>query len=87
MRKHTKSGDKDVDVSPAILGVAASYDEEDGDIVLRIRLRADSGSFLNPDNLLRYLSNQTGLLKGSPLEEWYTVTRTHLFDADGNDFV
>lgn len=86
VRKHTKSGDKDVDISPAILDVASSYDEENGDVVLRIRLHADSGSFLNPDYLLRYLSDQTGLLKGSPLEEWYTVTRTHLFDADGNDF-
>jgi radical SAM-linked protein len=85
--KHTKSGDKNVDVSPAVLDVDSSFDQENGDIVLRIRLRADSGSFLNPDYLLRYLSDQTGLLKGSPLEEWYTVTRTHLFDANGKDFV
>lgn len=84
--KRTKSGDKNVDVSPAILGIESSFLEEEGDILLRIRLRADSGSFLNPEYLLRYLSDQTGLLRGSPLEEWYTVTRTHLYDADGQDF-
>lgn len=84
--KHTKSGDKDVDISPAILGVEADFDERAGDVVLRIRLRADSGSFLNPDYLLRYLSSQTGILQGSPLEEWYTVVRTHLYDANGQDF-
>ena len=85
--KHTKSGDKDTDISPAVLAVSAAYDEGAGDVVLKIHLRADSGSFLNPDYLLRHLADKTGILNGSPLEEWYTVTRTHLMDANGNDFI
>ena len=84
--KRTKAGEKNVDVSPAVLSVESAYDAEGGNIVLKIRLRADSGSFLNPDYLLRYLSDQTGLLQGSPLEEWYTVVRSHIFDANGEDF-
>ncbi len=86
VRKKTKAGEKDVDVSAALLSVDASYDGVNGDVLLRLRLRADSGSFLNPDYLIKYLSAQTGLLSGSPLEEWYAVTRTHMFDADGKDF-
>lgn len=84
--KRTKSGDKDVDVSPAIVSAAGVFDKEAGDVVLTLRLRADSGSFLNPDYLLRHLSAVTGVLHGSPLEEWYTVTRTRLLCSDGSDF-
>ena len=85
--KRTKSGERDVDISPAILSVEGRFDEGAGEVVLTIRLCADSGSFLNPDYLLRHLSAVTGVLHGSPLEEWYTVTRTRLLCADGSDFV
>lgn len=83
--KRTKSGDRDVDISPAIRSVSACY-EAPGKIILTVTLAADSGSFLNPDYLVNHLRDTLGILQGSPLEEWYTVYRAHLFTADGSDF-
>lgn len=84
--KHTKSGDKDVDVSPAVRRAESAYDEATGEILLCVTLNADSGSFLNPDYLIGYLSDRFGILKGSPAEEGYTVIRKRMLFADGTEF-
>lgn len=86
VRKHTKSGIKDVDVSPAILSCGGEYDADEDEIVLSVKLRAESGSFLKPGYLTGYLSDRLGILTGNPTEEWCAVTRTHLFTKDGADF-
>lgn len=86
VRKHTKSGDKDTDISPAIAACHASYCAETGEICLVIRLCADSGSFLKPAYLMNYLADRLGILQGSPLDEDYTVTRTHLLTKEEKDF-
>lgn len=85
--KRTKSGEKNVDISASILDSSAEFDAVTRELVLRIRLAAEGGSFLNPDYIIKYLRATTGLLSGSPYEEWYTVVRTHLFNKEGKDFV
>lgn len=82
--KLTKSGKKDTDISSAFAAVAAEY--ADGEILLRVRLCADSGSFLKPAYFIDYLAQKLGFLNGSPLEEDYTVLRTHLLTKELKDF-
>lgn len=83
VRKRTKSGEKDIDVSGAILSVSGAYEE--GSVLLTVRLVADSGSFLNPDYLIGYLREREGiLLPGS--DEYYDLVRERLFLANGQDF-
>lgn len=84
--KHTKAGDRDVDVSPAIIEATASYLEKENEILLTLHLRAEGGSFLNPDYIIKYIKERTALLTGDPTKEWYTVLRAHLYDKDGRDF-
>ena len=84
--KKTKSGEKDVDISGAILQSEAVYDETENRLVLTVRLAAEGGSFLNPDYIIKYLQKTAGILQGSVYEEWYTVVRTHLFNQNGGDF-
>ncbi len=85
VHKRTKSGDKDVDVSGAILGVTGSCDEVSSTLTLAVRLYSDSGSFLNPDYLVGYLSDKEDILTPESGDH-YDVIRTHLFLADGTDF-
>lgn len=85
VHKRTKSGDKDVDVSAAILEATGNYEEASEAVVLTVRLSSDSGSFLNPDYLVGYLSDKVGILAPES-KEHYDVIRTHLFLADGSDF-
>jgi pimeloyl-ACP methyl ester carboxylesterase len=82
--KLIKSGKKDTDISSAFAAVAAEY--ADGEILLRVRLCADSGSFLKPAYFIDYLAQKLGFLNGSPLEEDYTVLRTHLLTKELKDF-
>jgi radical SAM-linked protein len=84
--KKTKSGEKDVDISGAILQANAIYDEKEDRLVLTVRLAAEGGSFLNPDYIIKYLQKTAGILQGNVYEEWYTVVRTHLFNSSGEDF-
>ena len=83
--KRTKSGDKDVDVSAAILDATGAFDADAGTLTLTVRLSSDSGSFLNPDYLIGYLREKEGILPPDS-DEHYDLLRTHLFLSDGNDF-
>lgn len=82
--KRSKAGDRDVDVSPAILAVSAAYGE--GVIRLLLTLRAEGGAFLNTDYLLSVLRTRLGILSHSPLTESVSVTRLSLGDGEGNVF-
>ncbi len=87
VRKRTKGGDRDVDVSGSVLHVRGDYCAEEDVLDVAVRLAATGGSFLNPDYLISYLKDRLQILAGSSCEEWYTVTRTHLFCENGEDFV
>ncbi len=84
--KHTKGGDRNVDVSENILGVSGSYEEERGEICLAVHLAATGGSFLNPDYLIAHLKEKLAILGGSEMKEGYDVIRTHIFSENGEDF-
>ena len=84
--KRTKSGDRDVDVSGAIIEASAAYVAETGEIQISLHLAAEAGSFLNPDYIMTYIKEKNGVLSGDGIGEWYTVTRAHLYDKDGHDF-
>jgi radical SAM-linked protein len=85
--KHTKAGDRDVDVSPAIIEAGASFLPDTKEVLVTLHLRAEGGSFLNPDYIIKYIKEKTNLLAGDPTGEWYTVVRSHLYDKDGRDFL
>ena len=82
--KRSKAGDRDVDISPNILGVRGEF--SDGAIRLSVTLRAEGGAFLNTDYLLSYLKKEAGILSTDPLSESATVLRRALLDAEGNVF-
>lgn len=84
--KRTKAGSRDVDVSPAIIEASASYLSEVNEVLLTLHLRAEGGSFLNPDYIVKYIKERTGILTGDTAKEWYTVVRSHLCDKEGRDF-
>ena len=83
--KRTKSGDKDVDISSYIGDVDASA-SDDGDVELRVMLRAENTSFLNPEYLVTAMKNSLGILSGNLLENTYEIVRTAMYDADMNLF-
>ena len=80
MRKRTKKGERDVDISPQIKSVRASY--EDGGIALRARLAADSANFLNPEYLVKILRGAGLVLCGDVLQEEYSILRTAVYSGD-----
>lgn len=72
--KRTKSGEKDVDIAPQIKKIAVTF--EDGELVIRARLTADSANFLNPEYLIKVLKRDCGVLCGDPTAEAYSILRT-----------
>lgn len=72
--KRTKSGEKDVDIAPQIKKIAVTF--EDGELVIRARLTADSANFLNPEYLIKVLKRECGVLCGDPTAEAYSILRT-----------
>lgn len=80
VRKRTKKGERDVDISPQIKSVRAVFD---GDaILLRARLTTDSAAFLNPEYLIGVLRDAGLVLCGDPTEEAYSILRTAVYSGD-----
>lgn len=78
--KRTKSGEREVDISPQIRRV--SVDFANGRIVISARLCADSSSFLNPEYLVKVLRENCGILAGDPRAEAYSILRTGVFAGE-----
>ncbi len=72
--KRTKSGERDVDISPQIQDASVVFDGEC--LVIRARLCADSMNFLNPEYLVKVLKDQCAILTGDPCAEEYSILRT-----------
>ncbi len=81
--KRTKSGEKDVDIAPQIKKIAVAF--ENGELVIRARLTADSANFLNPEYLIKVLKRDCGVLCGDPTVEEYSILRTAVLCGE-NDF-
>ena len=82
--KRSKSGDKDTDISGGIKESRAFF--ENGAVVVEATLAADNAGFLNPEYLVTYLKDTLGMLKGSLLDESYSVLRTGLYTKDMTPF-
>ena len=78
--KRSKSGDKEVDISPFIDLRYCEY--EDGGITLRALLSADSANYLNPEYLIKAADSRLGIKFDDPFSEYYTITRTEVYLAD-----
>ncbi len=80
MTKRSKSGDKEVDISPYIDLRCCEY--EDGGITLRALLSADSANYLNPEYLIKAADMKLDIKFDDPFTEYYTITREEVYLAD-----
>ena len=80
--KRTKSGERDVDISPQIANAYVSF--KDGEIVIEARLTADSANFLNPEYLVKVLKEKCSILSDEANDE-YSIMRTAVKCGE-NDF-
>ena len=85
IQKKTKSGEAVVDIKPLVK--EAELCISDGELVLNCILSADPSAFLNPDLLVKYLKNTTGILSSCNLtEEWTVVLRKEAYTKDMQKF-
>lgn len=84
MMKRSKSGEKEVDIRPAIHDLKATADR-DGVIHIRTTLRAGQTENLNPEYLVKALRDRLGILPegGDPATHWYRILRIGFYDAKG----
>ena len=84
--KRTKSGETECDIRPFIKSLVC----EGGRDELRIKTRLDaaSESYLNPEYVVKAVTNATGITLDNiaPGGDVYEITRTGIFDIDGNVF-
>ncbi len=80
LTKRSKSGDKEVDISPYIDLRYCEY--EDGGITIRALLSADSANYLNPEYLIKAADMKLGIKFDDPFTEYYTITREEVYLAD-----
>ena len=55
---------------------------ENGEVVIRARLAADSANFLNPEYLVKILRGAGLVMCGNPIEEEYSILRTAVYSGD-----
>lgn len=85
IEKKSKSGVREIDMVTLVRSVEAAYEQENGARVLCLRcvLGASGADYLNPEYVVRALSEKFGLLQGDPSQEEYTVMRRRVLLADG----
>ena len=86
VNKFTKSGEKDIDISPSVFDVEASYTEY-GKAEIDLMIYSENGSFLNPEYLISALKDKLGILRGDLLKNKYSVVRTCIYDENKNVFI
>ena len=79
MTKHSKSGDKEVDIAPYIDLRECSC--KDGTITIRALLSADSMNYLNPEYLIKAAAT-IGVTFDDPFTEHYEILRREVYLAD-----
>lgn len=82
--KKTKSGEKEVDLSPLVK--TATSEMDGGEIKVTLELLCDNASFLNPDYLVTALKAETGILSGDETKEYYQILRTGIYLSEGKLF-
>ena len=85
MNKHTKSGDKDIDITALIHRLRAEYCHDCGKIKINTTLTAGAES-LSPEFLMAAL-RKYDILPPVPLtDESYSIMRLRVLTADGKEF-
>lgn len=83
--KKTKSGEAIVNIKPLVKSSEAQF--ENGRIVIRCILSADSSAFLNPEYVVKVLREKCGILSsGDLVSENYTILRTSAYREDMSEF-
>ena len=85
MKKHTKSGEKEIDITDMVLSFDADYNPESGCITVKARCVAGAES-LNPEYIISSLKQYEVLPKVSLLEESYSIMRLRVLRVDGSEF-
>lgn len=85
MKKHTKSGEKEIDISNMVLSLDTEYDLESECIIVRARCVAGAES-LNPEYIISALKQYEVLPVASLLEESYSIMRLRVLRGDGSEF-
>ncbi len=80
LMKHSKSGDKEVDIAPFIDLKSCRFDN--GEITINALLSADSANYLNPEYLIKAAESKLGIVFEDPFSEHYTIMRREVFLAD-----
>jgi len=84
MTKKTKSGDKEIDISPMIRRIKVIFDaEKQGRLHVSALLSAGSTEHLNPEMLIKLARTHEGILSEDNVSELYSILRTKVFHADG----
>ena len=83
--KRTKSGDKDVDISPSVSDVKAVINEK-GEVLITLLLKAENTSFLNPEYLITALKCKTDIFTDNLLDNTYSIVRTDMLLSDMTTF-
>ena len=86
VNKFTKSGEKDIDISPSVFDVEAT-EGSDGKIEIDLMIYSENGSFLNPEYLITALKDRLGILSGDLLKNRYSVIRRCIYDENKNVFM
>ncbi len=78
--KRSKSGDKDVDISPYI--DLCGISQEGNTVTMQVLLSADSANYLNPEYLVKAAQSKLGITFDDPFSEYYTIMRKEVYLAD-----
>ena len=84
--KRSKSGERECDLRPFIDSLECEC--SGGDLLIRTRLAADPERYLNPEYIVRAVKKVLGIESDdiAPGGDYYTLTRTGIFDRDGGVF-
>ena len=85
MTKHTKSGEKEINISKLIYKFYAKYTPEDNKIIMNATLSAGTES-LSPEFLISALRKYEVLPKASLTEEFYSTLRQRVLNAEGEEY-
>ncbi len=80
LTKRSKSGDKEVDISPYI--DLREISPCDGGLSIKALLSADSMNYLNPEYLIKGMQSKLGISFDNPFEEYYTIMRKEVYLQD-----
>lgn len=78
--KRSKSGEKEIDISPFIDLNFCEY--TDGKIKLDVLLSADNANYINPEYLIKAAQDKLGINFEDPFLEYYTIKRLEVYLSD-----